>query len=186
MNRDVQIASQLANNRQLLVILLAEIGDVGQSLDQQLCHDRRHAVEVAGTVRAAEALRQSVHSHQCGKTGRVDFIQGGKEHEIDTGGLQHFRGRPPRGEGRSARSSVGANCFGLTKIVATTRSHLGPRGPEPAPDGRGATRPSSAPGRPARRRCARGRYASSDRQLPAQRPPGDPYPFTEPEVRPAT
>ena len=65
---------------------------------------------MAGTVRAAEALGQSAHSHQRRKIGRIHFVHRGDENEIDAGRLQHFE------VGRLA-ARIGAEILGRSKLL---------------------------------------------------------------------
>jgi hypothetical protein len=57
-HRDVEVASHPSHDKQLLVVLFAEIGDVRKGLDQPLCNHRRDAVEVTRARCAAQTLAQ--------------------------------------------------------------------------------------------------------------------------------
>ena len=67
-------------------------------------------IEVTGSVRAAEALGQSVHSDQSRKTGRIHFVHRGDENKIGAGRPQHFE------VGRLA-ARIGAKILGRSKLL---------------------------------------------------------------------
>ena len=57
-DRQVEVARQSSDDLQLLVVLFAEIGAIGQAGEEELGDHRRHAVEMAGAERAAKPAGQ--------------------------------------------------------------------------------------------------------------------------------
>jgi hypothetical protein len=57
--RDVEVADEAADHRELLPVLLAEHGEIGAGLVEQLGHDLRHAVEMTGPRGAAQTVGQA-------------------------------------------------------------------------------------------------------------------------------
>ena len=90
LDRNVEIAHQALDRLELLVILLAEQGDIGLSLHQQLDDDRRHPGEVAWPELVLETCRRRpVDTDQRRETRRVHAVEIGREDQIGTGRLDH-------------------------------------------------------------------------------------------------
>jgi len=91
LDRQTQIGSEPADDRELLIVLLAEHRDVGLNDVEQLRHDRGDAFEVPGTELAAQNLRKPRHLHarRVLVARRVDLRDVGHEHEIAARGLEH-------------------------------------------------------------------------------------------------
>src|SRR6185295_19357262 len=58
-HRNIEVAGEPADHLKLLPVLLAEHRHIRQALQQQLGHYRRHALEMAWPIWAAEMLCQS-------------------------------------------------------------------------------------------------------------------------------
>jgi hypothetical protein len=65
-----------------------EIGLVRQRLQEQLGDHRGHAVHVAGSRRAAEAVGQRRNRDPGGKAVRIDLLDRRREQEVDTQGVE--------------------------------------------------------------------------------------------------
>ena len=83
---EVQVADHAADERQLLVILLAEDCDVRVDDHEELQDDGRDAAKVTGTMRAAERLREPLHRDRRLRPVRVDVVRIGREEHVDTRG----------------------------------------------------------------------------------------------------
>ena len=71
---DVEIADELLDDEELLIVLLAEHRHVRRGLQQELGHNRGHAVEMIGSGRAAEILGEARQAHFGGEARRVHFL----------------------------------------------------------------------------------------------------------------
>ena len=123
---EAQVRAHPPDQRQLLVVLLAEHRHVGPDQPEQLGHDRQHAGEVAGSRRALEDRGQRAGvDGDLRRTSRVDLVDRRREEHVDALGARRARG-PPRtcaGSGRGPRP--GPNCSGFTNSD-TTRGASGP------------------------------------------------------------
>ena len=94
----VQVGHQAADHDELLGVLLAEEGDVGERHAEQLGDDGRDAAEVLAAARGAlEALAHAEHLDGRGEAGGVDLLDGGREQHVGACG---------RGRARASRSSL--------------------------------------------------------------------------------
>ena len=124
LDRHAQVRDHALHQHELLIVLLPEEQHVGRHDVQQPADDRRDAVEVPRPAGAAQlaAQRRQLHSH-CLLERRTDRSP---PRPARTAGR---RCRPPRSAprrrracaGTRAKSSLGPNCVGLTKMLMTTR-----------------------------------------------------------------
>ncbi len=82
---NIEIAGDAADDLELLVILLAEAGDVRPGLDQELGNDGGDAGEMAGPEGATKPLRDRPGIDRDGEAGRVHLCQGRRIEEIAPG-----------------------------------------------------------------------------------------------------
>ncbi len=88
---NIEVAHDAANDLKLLIILLAEAGDVGPRLEQQLRHDGRDALEMAGAKTPAQALGKGSRIDRHGEARRIDFGNARRIKKIASGGGQFRR-----------------------------------------------------------------------------------------------
>ena len=158
LDRERQVGRHAPDDRELLAVLLAEVGAARSGDVEQLRHHRGDAGEVRRPRRAFHRLRQLVDGHR-------------REHgrPAGTSPRRRMRGRcrrpsprtwPRRGRSRAgttSRSSLAPNCSGLTKTRHGRDVALGHRPRASARGGRRAGSPSSARDRPILRRGVRRR-----------------------------
>ena len=104
----------------LLVILVAEDRDIGLYQVEKLRDDRRDTVEVHSDGSGPPGLqRRGPHTRTrvLSPGGYISSTEGAK---IRSASPDSFRQSSSNVRGYFARSSLGANCVGLTKIDATT------------------------------------------------------------------
>ena len=100
-HRDVEVAHQPPDHERLLVVLLAEVGDVGSAHVEQLGDDRRDAAEVAAAAAArgaAQHVGEPSTSTAVEKPSRIDLRRAAAR----TAGRR--RPRPPRRHRRPRRA----------------------------------------------------------------------------------
>ena len=112
LHRNIEIAHQLLDDQKLLVVLLAEHGDVGSALHEELGDDRGDAVEMIGPRRAAQALRQIADLDKGLEAFRIHLGGFRRENEIDAGvaellEIAGFVARVGRRNPRAARTGSG-------------------------------------------------------------------------------
>ena len=79
----VEIDHQAANDGELLVVLLAEHGEVGFDCRQQLRDHRRHALEVAGAALPLHRRRERTGDDAGVEPNRVHRRRRRRVHEVD-------------------------------------------------------------------------------------------------------
>ena len=90
---DREVARHLADDHDLLRVLLAEIRPFRADQIEQDRHHGRHAIEVAGPRRALQRQRRRRRPTPSSRTPAVDLLDLGREHEVDPLGLAHRRSR---------------------------------------------------------------------------------------------
>ena len=79
---DRQVARHLADDHDLLGVLLAEVRMLGADQSEQDRHDRGDAIEVTGPGRALERLRDGPDRDGRIEAGRVDLLDAGCEDQV--------------------------------------------------------------------------------------------------------
>ena len=148
-----EVVDHAADDRELLPVLLAEVGAARADEVEELRHHRGHPREVRRPALALERLGHLAHGHRRQQRHRVHLLDRRGEDQPDTRRLGRAR---RRGRGRAdseLRSSRGPNCSGLTKTETTVASQSATerRISETCPR---AAHPSSARSRSVNRRCA--------------------------------
>src|SRR5690606_32610608 len=85
LHRDVEVAHHPLDDLELLVVLLAEDGDVRSRLQQQLGDDGGHAREVAGPGGAVERFADAGHAYGRGKSRRVHDVHARSVEQVAAG-----------------------------------------------------------------------------------------------------
>ena len=78
----MEVANHPAHDRNLLRVLLAEVGAGRADEVEELAADRRHPTEVAGPRRALEAARELLDVDPGLVARRVELLDGGREEDV--------------------------------------------------------------------------------------------------------
>ena len=124
LDRNIEVAHQALDHQQLLVVLLAEDGEVRGALQQQLGDHRGDTVEMIGPRGAAQILGQVADLHLGAEALRVHLFGIGGEDEIGAGFAELGEIALLRRADSDLKSSRGPNWIGFTKIETTARSAL--------------------------------------------------------------
>src|SRR4029078_1681940 len=87
-DRDVEVAYEMLDDEQLLIVLLAEDRHVGRALQQELGHYSGNAVEMIGPVCPAEILGQIAYAYFCAEASGIHLRRIGREYEVRPGSAE--------------------------------------------------------------------------------------------------
>ena len=87
LDRERQVGHHLPDHRELLEVLLAEVGPAGPGDGEELGHDRGHPGEVGGPGRPLHRLREPAHGDRGEDLVGVHLVVLGAEEEVDIGRL---------------------------------------------------------------------------------------------------
>src|SRR4029453_11520741 len=88
LDRDVEVAHEVLDDEELLVVLLAEDRHVGGALQQELGDHRCDAVEMVGPVCSAEVLGQIADAYFAAEASGIHLRRIGREHEVRSGSAE--------------------------------------------------------------------------------------------------
>src|SRR5439155_8221043 len=88
---DIEVSHHLLYDRELLRVLLAEIGPVGLQDAEQLYHHRGHAPEVAGPPRSLERRGDGAEVDDGLEAGRIHLLDRRREQKVAPGCLEQAR-----------------------------------------------------------------------------------------------
>ena len=144
---DGQVAGHLADDHDLLGVLLAEVGPLGADQPEQDRDDRGDAVEVTRTRRTLQRFRDAPTDTVVSEPGGKTMSTGGAKTRSTPATSHTARSRASL-RGYWVKSAATLNWRGLTKIETTARRRSGGlASARSARRGRRAARPSSGRGR---------------------------------------